>query len=96
MIAELCRNYDEEKATFKLYNAINAALKKQILDATKATYITSLKDRTTGFARVTTRQIIKHLYTNYGCITIETLMENETQMKTMGCDHSHRTSLQAN
>ena len=81
MIAELCRNYNEDKATFKLYNAINAALKKQILDATEATYITSLKDRTTGFVRVTTHQIIKHLYTNYGRITVETLMENEPRMK---------------
>ena len=80
MIAELRHNYDEDKATFKLYNAVDAALKKQILDATEATYITSLKDRTTGFARVTTHHItMEHLYTNYGHITVETLTENETK-----------------
>ena len=36
---------------------------------------------TTGFARVTTRHIIEHLYTNYGRITIEMLPENKTKMK---------------
>ena len=78
MIAELRRNHDDATAAFNKYNAIDAALKKQILDATEVTYITSLKNRTTGFARVTTRQIIEHLYNNYGHITVKTLTENET------------------
>ena len=56
-------------------------MKRQILDATKETYITSLKDRTTGFARVTMRHIIEHLYTNYGRITVEMFTENKTKMK---------------
>ena len=81
MIAELRRNHDDATAAFNKYNAVDAALKKQILDATDVTYITSLKDRTTGFARVTTRQLIEHLYNNYGRITVETLTDNEARMK---------------
>ena len=47
-----------------IYHAVDAALKKQILAATEETYLISLKDHNTGFARVTTRTIIEHLYTN--------------------------------
>ena len=94
MIAELHCNYDEDKATFKLYNAIDAALKKQILDTTNETYITSLKDLSqrphNRIEIVTTHHIIKHLYTNYRCITDKTLTENEIKNEaTVGHHHSH-------
>ena len=61
MISELRRNYDDAKATFKLYHSVDAALKKQLLDATNETYLTSLKDRNTGFAMISTRALIEHL-----------------------------------
>ena len=47
MITILSRNFDESKATFKLYHTVDAALKKQLLDAMDETSLTSLKDRTT-------------------------------------------------
>ena len=81
MINEMRRNYDDAKSTFKLYHAVDAALKKQLIDATDVTYITAIKNRTTGFALVTTRTMIAHLYTNYGRITADTLTDNENKMK---------------
>ena len=81
MIAELRRDHDESKTTFKLYHTVDAALKKQILEATEETYLISLKDHNTGFARVTTRTIIEHLYTNYGRIDADALTKNENRMK---------------
>ena len=73
MISELRRNYDDAKATFKLYHSVDAALKKQLLDATNETYLTSLKDRNTGFAMISMRALIEHLYVNYGRINVNTL-----------------------
>ena len=81
MIAELRRDHDESKTNFKLYHTVDAALKKQILEATEETYLISLKDHNTGFARVTTRTIIEHLYTNYGRIDADALTKNENRMK---------------
>ena len=61
---------------------MDAALKKQLLDATDETYVTSLKDRTTtSFAMVTMRTLIEHLYTNYGRINANSLTDNENKMK---------------
>ena len=81
MITILSRNFDESKATFKLYHTVDAALKKQLLDAMDETSLTSLKDRTTRFTIVTMRTLIKHLYTNYGRINAATLTDNGNKMK---------------
>ena len=84
------------KATFKLYHSVDAALKKQLLDATNETYLTSLKNRNTGFAMISTR-LIEHLYVNYGRINVNMLTENEEKMKkTVGRYNAHRTSFRPN
>ena len=45
-------------------------------------YYFTLSNRHTGYAIVTMRGIITHIYTQYGNITPQDLRENDTKMKT--------------
>ena len=44
-------------------------------------YYRTLRNRHTGYAIVKTRDIITHMYTEYGNITPQDLQENDTNMK---------------
>ena len=82
IISELRHQHTDARKTFSTYFATDAALKKQLLEATDETYVTSLKHRTHGFALVRTRTIVEHLLANYGTITSNALTANEEQMQT--------------
>ena len=61
LIAELRQQFTDRKVTFRTYYAVDATLKKQLLDATDERFVISLKDRTHGFALVLTRALISYL-----------------------------------
>jgi len=64
------------KDDFNTYHATDKALKAQLLSACPATYLKDLEDPATGFALVTTRQLLTHLWTHYGRITPSDLNRN--------------------
>jgi hypothetical protein len=62
-IANIRQDHDELKALFVKYYATDKALKQQIITAADKLYLRTLNHCITGFANVTTRQMLVHLYT---------------------------------
>jgi hypothetical protein len=81
-IAAQTRAHTENHRLWKEYLATDKALKQQILAAIHETYYRTLRNRITGFATISTRQLIEHLYRTYGNITPADLIENDERMKT--------------
>jgi hypothetical protein len=81
-IAAATRTHTENHRLWKEYLATDKALKQQLLATVHETYYRTLRNRITGFANTTTRQLLEHLYRTYGNITPADLIENDTRMKT--------------
>jgi hypothetical protein len=57
---------------------MDAALKQQLVNGVNPMYIRTLENRHTGFANVTTRQLIDHLLNTYGNLTPTNLATNDS------------------
>jgi hypothetical protein len=75
-ITETNRQYLANQREFTVYTTTEAQLKRLILTAVPPTFTNALKDRTLGFANVTTLAIITHLIATYGTITTDDLDKN--------------------
>ncbi len=73
--------HTEATKRFKEVHAADKALKQQIIGAVENLYIRTLNHRITGFANVTTRQMLVHLYTTYGRLSPADIQDNDTAMK---------------
>jgi hypothetical protein len=82
IIGQTVREHDESLRLWRQRNNVNAALKQQLISAISNIYIRTLQDRHTGFANVSTRELIEHLLRAYGNITPTDLAENDTRFKT--------------
>jgi hypothetical protein len=80
-IANIRQDHDELKALFAEYCATNKALKQQIIGAVDKLYLRTLNHCITGFANVTTRQMLVHLYTTYCRLTPADVQNNHATMK---------------
>jgi hypothetical protein len=80
-ISNLHRLHTEALARFREYIATDKALKQQLITAIQPMYLRALSHRITGFANVTTRQMLVHLYTNYGRLTPADVQANDHTMK---------------
>ena len=80
-IAAITREHNENHCIWREYLVTNKALKQQLLAAVNATYYRTLRNRITGFATITTRQLLEHLYRTYGNITPADLIDNDARMK---------------
>ena len=78
---ELVCNHQEELWIWREYNATDKALKQQLLGVYDKMYLKTLQNRHMGFANVTTKQMLWHLYDNYGVITPTEHAENDMRMK---------------
>jgi hypothetical protein len=67
---------------FKEYLATDKVLKQHVLGAVNNMYLRTLQHRITGFANVTMREMLDHLYTNYGRLSPADLQENDTCLHT--------------
>ena len=72
----------ENKRVFNQYIATDKALKSQIIQAVHDLYLKTLKHRITGYANVSTREMLNHLYTSYGKMTPQDLQLLDSEMKT--------------
>jgi len=79
--ADIRATHAENKREFNQYVATDKALKQQIIQAVGDLYLRSLKHRITGYANVTTREILDHLYQAYGTLTPQDLQHVDNQMK---------------
>jgi hypothetical protein len=75
-ITETNRQFLADQKEFTIYKTTKVTLKKQVLEAVPATYVNKLKDKSLGFANVTTLQLIEHLVSTYGTVTTDDLDQN--------------------
>jgi hypothetical protein len=81
-IAELLtRQHAAPLCIWKEYLSTDKTLKQQLLAAIPDIYYRSLRNRITGYAKVTTLTILRHLYDTYGNISPTDLMDKDTRMK---------------
>ena len=77
---EAARIYKLNLEEFRVYNAVDQALRNQLLVAVNPTYLQAVKDPILGFGQITCLAIITHLRDVYGIITPEMLDTNKQQM----------------
>jgi hypothetical protein len=82
VLAAVTRKHKENLRIWREYLATNKALKQQVLGAVQEMYYKTLRPQVTGYASITTRQLLNHLYTTYGNITPADLANNDAKMKT--------------
>ena len=70
--------FKQEKAIFDLYSNAETKLKQQLINAIPEAYINSLRHSLTGYANVTTKQLVTHLRSTYGEPTPKELEDNRT------------------
>lgn len=91
VINEANRQHLEDQRLFQRYHDVDKALLRQVIAACPASYIDFLSDPTLGFAQVTCLQMLTHLKTNYGRIT---LAEKEANQLRMAAPWSPPTSIE--
>jgi hypothetical protein len=87
IIGATIREHNKNLQIWGEYNNVNAALKQQLIKTIDNIHIRALHDRHTGFASITTCQLIVHLLGTYGNITPANLAENDIRFKA-AYDHS--------
>lgn len=72
--------HDDHAEKHTTYYGTDSCLKQQLLACTANIHTKSLEHRVYGYARVTTRELIVHLQTAYGRITVNDLSANDERM----------------
>mmetsp|Transcript_19484 Transcript_19484/g.28690 ORF Transcript_19484/g.28690 Transcript_19484/m.28690 type:complete len:408 (+) Transcript_19484:103-1326(+) len=78
---EARRIFDEQSAQYKKAVATKRALCNQLLGAFEDMYFMALYVQATGYEDYTVRQMLDHLYTNYGQLDATMLMDNDRIIK---------------
>lgn len=78
----IIRQYESHLKIHETYNAVNEALKQQILLAVHRTYLASLDDAEMGFADVSAQNMLAHLVTRYGSVTGNDIELNRNRLST--------------
>ena len=74
------RTHAEAVYHHQTYHSTDKALKKILLESCPDLYLSAIKHPRTGYATVTTRQMLQHLWTTYGEITSADLDTNLTNL----------------
>jgi hypothetical protein len=90
-MAMLSDTHNREVKEYNTFIDLAAKLKQQILDAVDHTYIDELSNPLTGFATVTTAQLLTHLMTRYCEIKRDDIKANK---KKLAADWSPATTLE--
>jgi hypothetical protein len=61
--------WEEDIQTYRTYTFVQQALKKQIISVFEPMYLDVLNDKMVGFANISARDILDHLFSTYGNIT---------------------------
>ena len=79
--SRLVREHTESLRQWKEYNSVEAALKKQLTDAIEPIYLRAIRNRHTGYANITLRQILHYLFTAYGSLQPNDLQQNINKLQ---------------
>jgi hypothetical protein len=58
--------WEEEVQTYRKYTSVQHALKKQIISVFEPMYLDVLNDNMVGFANISARDMLDHLFSTYG------------------------------
>jgi hypothetical protein len=61
--------WEEDVQTYRTYTSVQQALKKQIISVFEPMYLDVLNDNMVGFANISARDMLDHLFSTYGNIT---------------------------
>jgi hypothetical protein len=61
--------WEEDVQTYRTYTSVQQALKKQIISVFEPMYLEILSDNMVGYANISARDMLDHLFENYGNIT---------------------------
>jgi hypothetical protein len=73
--------WEEEVQTYRTYTSVQQSLKYQIINVFEPMYLDVLNDDMVGFAGISARDMIDHLFTTYGNITAVDLENNFEHMR---------------
>ena len=79
--AAITRTHATNLRIFREWTATDSALKQQIIGNVNRMFLHTLSHCITGFANVTTRQMLTHLYQAYGRLNLLNIQENGSRMK---------------
>ena len=80
-IASIRFDFEANTKLFQKFNNVELALKSQLTNAVDEVFIQSLRNKYTGYANSTTKDILNYLYDNYAKITDSALQENDEKMR---------------
>ena len=78
---EALRCWMTDVNTYNIHAAVKNALRKQILQSVHKKFISELESPVTKFLLVEPRDILNHLWDNYGAVDETDLIQNEERMK---------------
>jgi hypothetical protein len=70
-----------QRETYRIYTSVQQALKQQIITVFEPMYLDVLNDEMVGFAKISARSMLDHLFTTYGNITTVDLENNFEHMR---------------
>jgi hypothetical protein len=73
--------WEEDVQTYRTYTSVQQALKRQIISVFEAMYLDVLNDNMVGFANISARYMMDHLFATYGNITAVDLEINFEHMR---------------
>jgi hypothetical protein len=74
-------NWEEDVQTYRTCTSIQQALKKQIISVFEPMYLNILNDNMVGYAKISARDMLDHLFETYGDITAVDLEINFEHMR---------------
>jgi hypothetical protein len=86
-------SWDEAVHTYRTYTSVQQALKIQIITVFEPMYLDVLNDDMVGFANITAREMLDHLFMSYGNITAVNLENNFEQIRRAWDPHQPVESL---
>jgi hypothetical protein len=73
--------WEEDVQTYRIYTSMKQALKKQVISVFEPMYLDVLNDNMFGFANISARDMLDHLFSTYGNITAVDLEINFEHMR---------------
>jgi hypothetical protein len=73
--------WEEDVQTYGTYTSVQKALKKQIINVFEPMYLDVFNDDMVGFANISAREMLDHLFITYGNITAVDLENNFEHMR---------------
>jgi hypothetical protein len=73
--------WEEDVQTYRTCTSVQQALKKQIISVLEPMYLDILNDNMVGYANISARDMMDHLFSTYGNITVVDLEINFEHMR---------------